>query len=156
MCSLTAFAASRSSHPEPRTVRRVATFVSRCAISLPLLFALFASHAPAAAQDLDDVSISGVVVDQNGGALPGASVTATHVATKAARSVVTDDEGRFRFVELPPGAYTVRVACAGFAVEERTGLELLAGRGARLDFALRVAGVSRRADGRERGGSAAR
>src|SRR5688500_17842616 len=56
--------------------RLAATLVSSVALSL-LLFA-----AAAHAQDLDDVSVSGSVIDQHGAAVEGARVTATHAATK--------------------------------------------------------------------------
>ena len=58
-----------------------------------LLFVLFVMLCPAfcletghcAAQDLDNVTISGRVTDQNSAVIPGAIVTATLVATKAGR-----------------------------------------------------------------------
>ncbi|HEX6625218.1 MAG TPA: TonB-dependent receptor, partial [Pyrinomonadaceae bacterium] len=127
MRSLTALCASRA--------RMIASAVSSIVLSL----LIFAAAAPA--QDLDDVSVSGTVIDQHGAVVPGARVTATHAATGAARDAVTDGEGRYRLVELPPGAYSLRVAREGFAPEETAGLELVAGRAARLDFTLRPAGL---------------
>jgi hypothetical protein len=94
------------------------------------------------AQDLDDVSLGGIVADQNGAVVPGATLTATLLRTKAVRTVVTDGEGRYRLVELPPGVYALRVARAGFADAERTELATVAGQSVRLDFRLRPAGVS--------------
>lgn len=116
-----------------RTACRAATVIACLALSLPL--------AAAPAQDLDDVSVSGSVSDQHGAVVPGARVTATHAATKATRAAVTDGEGRYRLVELSPGVYSLRVAREGFAPEETAGLELNAGRAARLDFTLRPAGL---------------
>lgn len=110
--------------------------------ALPLFIALGVSaNTHIHAQDLDDVSLSGVVTDQHGAVVQGASVTATLTETNIERAAVTDEEGRYRFVELPPGAYRVRVAREGFASAERAGLELLAGHSARVDFTLRPAGV---------------
>lgn len=94
----------------------------------------------AGAQDLDDVSIGGTVADQHGALVPGARVSAVLVTTRAERSVLTDGEGRYHLVELPPGEYAVRVTCAGFVTEERAGVRTLAGQGVRLDFVLRAAG----------------
>src|SRR5215204_3862020 len=93
------------------------------------------------AQDLDDVSFSGVVADENGAVIPGAGVTARLVATGAERAATTDGEGRYRLVELQPGAYTLRVARAGFAAEERRELFTLAGQSVRIDFTLRPAAL---------------
>ncbi len=118
-----------------------------CALSLWLILC-GASHNVAVArvivvvQDLDDVSLSGRVTDQNGAVVVGAQVTATLSTPPLTRTVTTDNAGRFRLVELPPGTYTVRASSAGFAVEERTGLSTLAGQNVQLDFVLRPAGVT--------------
>ena len=96
----------------------------------------------ARAQDLDDVSFAGTVADQNGAVVPGATVTATLVATKSTRATLTDGEGRFRLVELPPGAYRIRAEAKGFAPEERVDVHTVAGQSVRLDFRLGPAGVA--------------
>jgi hypothetical protein len=98
---------------------------------------------PAAlAQDLDDVTITGRVSDERGAVVVGAKVTVIDGATRAERSVLTDGEGRYRLVELRPGAYTVRAGAEGFAFEERRGLSAVAAQNVRLDFTLRPAGVA--------------
>lgn len=119
------------------------TFKVSPALRLSVAFALclFAAR-DAPAQDLDEVSFAGVVVDVNGAVVQGATVTATLVTTKTARAVVTDDEGRYRLVELQPGAYTLRAEAAGFAADVRADVSTLAGQSVRLDFKLRPAGVS--------------
>ncbi len=94
------------------------------------------------AQDLDDVTFGGRVVDERGASIVGASVTATLLSTKAERTIATDGEGRFRLVELSPGTYTLRVSAEGFAFEERRGLTTVAGQNVQLDFVLRPAGVT--------------
>jgi hypothetical protein len=98
--------------------------------------------ASALAQDLDEVSFRGVVADRNGARVPSAIVTARHVATGAARSVVADGEGRYALVELPPGIYEVRAEAEGFAAGIFGAVETIAGQSVRLDFALGPAGVS--------------
>ena len=59
-------------------------------------------------QDLDDVTLTGRVTDSNGLAIVGATVKATLVDTGAERTVVTNDEGRFRLIELKPGLTRLR------------------------------------------------
>ncbi|HEX8921275.1 MAG TPA: TonB-dependent receptor, partial [Pyrinomonadaceae bacterium] len=111
--------------------------------SLVLVFA--AALMPLAtcyAQDLDDVTITGRVADQNGAIIPGATVTAVLVKTNTERSVEANEEGRYRIIELEPGEYTVRVSTAGFATEEKTNLTTIAGQNVQLDFALRPADVT--------------
>ncbi|HVF66966.1 MAG TPA: TonB-dependent receptor [Pyrinomonadaceae bacterium] len=109
-------------------------------LSLAAALCLFAARG-ACAQDLDDVSFAGVVADERGAVVRGATVTATLAETKSARAVVTDGEGRYRLVELPPGAYTLRAEAKGFSAEARADVQTLAGQSVRLDFKLRPAGV---------------
>ena len=56
------------------------------------------------AQDLDNVTITGRVLDQNGAIIPGATIEAILVKTGATRTTVTDDEGRYRIIQLEPGS----------------------------------------------------
>jgi outer membrane receptor protein involved in Fe transport len=107
-------------------------------VAAALALAPFAAHA----QDLDDVIITGRVTDQNGAIVPGASVTAVLVKTNTERTVLADDDGRYRIIELEPGEYTVRVSFSGFATEEKTNLVTIAGQNVKLDFALRPADVT--------------
>ncbi|HKG13533.1 MAG TPA: TonB-dependent receptor, partial [Pyrinomonadaceae bacterium] len=110
-------------------------------LSLAAALCLFAAR-DACAQDLDDVSFAGVVADEHGAVIQGATVTATLVSTKSARAVLTDAEGRYRLVELQPGAYTLRAEAKGFSAGVRADVQTLAGQSVRLDFRLRPAGVS--------------
>jgi len=109
-------------------------------VSLVLL--CLALAPPAVAQDLDNVTISGKVTDQTGAIIPGASVTATLVKTKTERTVVANDEGRYRLIQLEPGLYTVKASFAGFAAEEKTELTTIAGQNVQLDFTLKPADVT--------------
>lgn len=129
--------------PEPRTLHNVILQICHCLFAL-LLFQLASQHSGGAvfAQDLDDVTISGRVQDQHGAAIAGAKVSVVLVATNFSRFVIADGEGCYRLVELMPGTYTVRAAQDGFAVEERAGVETLAGRSVQIDFTLRPAGVA--------------
>jgi hypothetical protein len=94
------------------------------------------------AQDLDDVTISGKIVDSNNAPIAGATVTATLTTTGAERTVVANDEGLYRIIELPPGIYSIKASMQGFAVQEKTNLETVAGQNVQLDFNLAPAGVS--------------
>lgn len=94
------------------------------------------------AQDLDNVTINGRVTDQNGAVIPGATVTATLVATKVDRTVFADDNGQYRMIQLPPGVYTVKASFTNFAAEEKTDLTTIAGQNVKLDFVLKPAGIS--------------
>jgi len=71
--------------------------------------------------------LTGTVVDQEGVPLPGVTVTLTsEVLIGGPQVVVTDAEGAFQFVLLPPGLYLVRTDLPGFVAAEadaRVGLD---------------------------------
>ena len=81
--------------------------------------------------------ISGVITDQSGGAIAGAKVTVTEVATNVSRSLTTDSAGGYAAPNLLPGTYTVHVEFAGFANFDRQNVEVGAGGDIRVDVALR-------------------
>jgi outer membrane receptor protein involved in Fe transport len=59
-------------------------------------------------------TIEGNVTDQNGGALPGVTITISSPNLQGTRSATTDNQGFFRFVSLPPGSYRVVSDLSGF------------------------------------------
>src|SRR5215813_7569637 len=60
-------------------------------------------------------SLSGTVLDPQGNAVTGATITATNVATGAARTTTSSKEGAYQIPQLPPGTYRVRAEAQGFA-----------------------------------------
>jgi len=52
-------------------------------------------------------SLRGYVKDNQGGVLPGVTVTATSPNMITTASGVTDETGYYRLINLPPGEYTV-------------------------------------------------
>ena len=68
--------------------------------------------APAFAQATS--SITGVVVDQAGGVIPGATITVKNVATGVTFTAYAGPQGGFTVPAVPPGTYTVTVALDGF------------------------------------------
>ena len=87
-------------------------------------------------------NISGMITDQSGAAVSGASVTAKSLDTGFSRTVQTDQSGRYRFFALPVGPYEVRVTKDGFAEAIRSGIRLVVGQDATVDLGLRVGQVS--------------
>ena len=59
-------------------------------------------------------TISGTVADPKGAVVQGANVTATNLATNAARTTSSDSDGHFAFTLVPPGRYRVEVTAQGF------------------------------------------
>ena len=93
------------------------------------------------AQDLDDVTISGRITDSNNAPIVGATVVAIIVETRTERTAVTDEEGRYRIIELQPGTYNVRASANGFGAKENQGFITIAGQNLQLNFSLAPAGV---------------
>lgn len=65
-------------------------------------------------------SISGTVKDQNGAVIPGAIVSVQDSDGDKKASAVTDSDGSFRFENLEPGDYEIRVLASGFAETDET------------------------------------
>ncbi|MCC7418227.1 MAG: TonB-dependent receptor [Acidobacteria bacterium] len=86
-------------------------------------------------------SIGGVVRDNSGGALPGATITVTNTLSGVAQELVSGPEGNYRAVNLPPAPYEISAALTGFATR-RTTVTLVVGANATLNFELEVATVT--------------
>ena len=95
-------------------------------VALSLLVALLALPGTTYAQSMTG-SLSGSVVDESGGVIPGADVTVINEASKGVRRSVTNADGFFAFASLPAATYTVQVSIAGFNTYEVTGIELRSG-----------------------------
>ena len=96
---------------------------------------------PTVAQNLDNVIIGGRVVDQNGAAIPGASVTALVARTGSRRTAVADTDGRYRILQLEPGAYVLRTSAEGFAVQDSEAVSVVSGQNLQTDIVLLARGV---------------
>ena len=84
-------------------------------------------------------TIAGVVRDTTGAVLPGVTVEAASPALiEKIRSVVTDDQGRYRIVDLRPGVYTITFTLPGFTTFRREGLELTTAFTAAVNGELKV------------------
>ncbi len=97
--------------------------------------------APAWAQ-MNAGELSGVVRDESGGVLPGATVTATHVDSGLAFERVSDAEGRFFISSLPIGEWEVAVSLPGFRRAVRTGVVLDIGRTLELRYTLQLGQIA--------------
>lgn len=86
-------------------------------------------------------SISGTVSDEKQSVIPGATVTVRNVDTGFSRAATADSEGRYKFVNLPIGAYEVTVEAAGFAKHLQTGITLVVNQDAVIDTSLKAGRV---------------
>ena len=107
---------------------------------LSLLVLLFLFPAVVLAQTSGAV-LTGRVVDETGGALPGVTVTATNDATGVSRSTVTGTDGSFRTLTLLAGRYTVVVELSGFARTTIPNVDLNVASTRELDVTLKPAAM---------------
>ena len=105
-----------------------------------LAFAVLFSVASASAQTSMGI-VRGSVNDEQGGGLPGVTVTARQVETNTTRSTVTSPVGQFFLANLPAGTYELVAELAGFSPGKRPNLPLSVGQELTADFVLKLAGV---------------
>ena len=86
--------------------------------------------------------LQGVVRDQSGAVVSGATVTARNAATNVSKTSTTNDEGAYLIVNLPPGDYEVAVEAANFKKVVLPAVTVTVGQRADLDVALEVGQVS--------------
>ena len=99
--------------------------------------------APAAGQSqITTGVIDGVVVDANGGVLPGVSVEVHNLDTNLTRTIVTGQDGRFAALQLPPGRYTVTFTLSGFSTLVQENVVVTVGQTVPLNPMMKVSGVS--------------
>ena len=105
-----------------------------------LAFAVLVSGV-AWAQETTSGTIAGSVVDAQGLAVPGATVTIS--SEQGAKTLVTDSDGRFFAPFLTPGTYNVRVELTGFAPVEQGDVQVRLGQRVTLTgLVLRIGGLS--------------
>lgn len=99
----------------------------RVVTALALLLVLIVSRS-ASAQSGTSGSIAGLVRDTSGAVMPGVTVEAASPALiEKVRSVVTDNQGQYKILDLRPGTYSVTFTLAGFSTVRREGLILATG-----------------------------
>src|SRR5690349_3308528 len=81
-------------------------------------------------------SLRGHVTASSHAVVPGARVTLTSLTTGSSREQATDNSGAYEFPQLQPGQYSVQVTASGFQTATQSGLQLLVGTPATIDFTL--------------------
>src|SRR5688572_27697747 len=86
-------------------------------------------------------SVTGIITDQSGATVPGATVTATNQATNVAYTAVVNEAGNYTVTSLPVGTYVVKSELSGFKTVTTRPIQLEAMQIARIDFTLEVGTV---------------
>jgi outer membrane receptor protein involved in Fe transport len=83
-------------------------------VLITILFLTSANAGAAAAQARAGVPVTGVAADPTGAVLPGAQVQLAPPGGGAEQTTTTDQAGAFRFDQVTPGRYEIRVTFEGF------------------------------------------
>ena len=108
-----------------------------------LVVSMVLTLAPGAfGQTVAVAQLSGTVLDQSGGALPGVEVTVTQTDTGMTRFVITSGSGGYVFAGLPVGPYKLSAKLSGFSTFEQTGIVLQVGDTRSVNVTLSIGALS--------------
>lgn len=110
--------------------------------TLVWLFVLLLCGSWACKAQTTAAQLSGLITDPSGALIPGASITATNVATGTSRKGLSNDSGNYTLSLLPPGTYRVLVEKEGFSPLTENHLVLSINQHATLNVPLTAGSVS--------------
>jgi hypothetical protein len=110
----------------------------RLSLSLVILASM---SAVALAQSTTTGAIGGLITNPNKEVVPGASITVRNLETNKEDTATSDDEGRFRIVNLQPGTYAVTVNATGFGTFTNEQVVVEVGRVTSLDIPLSIGAI---------------
>ncbi len=102
-----------------------------------LAFSL-AYSSPTFADDLDNISVEGVITDVTQRPIVKAEITLTSNQNNLSRTTLSDSSGHYRFAAISPGSYKLQVKVKGFQITN-WNFEAVAGTTIRRNFILQVA-----------------
>src|SRR5690349_5101025 len=116
----------------PRTLLFIACFLC--------VFAL--STSPRAWAQVYSSSLTGVVTDPSGAAVPNAQAILTDEQKGFTYKAVTDTEGRYVLRNLPPGRYRLTVSAQGMRTHNQSGITLNVGENLSANVQFEVQGTT--------------
>ena len=111
-------------------------------IRYALVAVLFTAAHSAAWAQTGTSSLIGEVTDAQKSVIPGASVTLTNNATNVSQTTVTDERGAYRFANMPPGRYEMKVELSGFKTSVISDVVLQVDTTARQNAVLELGGIT--------------
>src|SRR5262249_15281363 len=113
--------------------------------SLVILMAILASPIIARAQtQITTGVIQGTVVDETSAVIAGALIEVKNTDTNSTKTLSTDSDGRFVFLQLPSGRYTLTASKQGYTTLAQENLSLTVGQAINLNLSLKVSSVQER------------
>lgn len=107
-----------------------------------LLVVCFSAGVVLAQTQITTGTIQGTTLDESGAVIVDAAMLATNLDTQATTPTHTDGNGRFVFLSLAPGRYSVTASKPGFATVIQKNLDLTVGQAIQLKLTLKVSSVS--------------
>lgn len=107
-----------------------------------VFLAFLLALAPAFAQTANSATVIGVVTDPSGAAVPGAPIQLQDAATHQMRATMTNGSGRYNFIGVNPGTYSVTVAATGFQKAQQSNLTVDVGKSYTINLKLQLGASS--------------
>ena len=111
-------------------------------LSTALLLAVGLLFPTSAGAQTGAASLTGLVSDQSGASVPGATVTATNQATNVTYTAVSNQAGNYTVTSLPVGTYVVKAELSSFKTAATKPIQLEAMQIARIDFKLELGALA--------------
>src|SRR6185503_8817706 len=116
---------------------------SRLVCAMGAVLALVLSTVPAAAQGVTTAAVTGVVKDDQGGVIPGATLVAVHQPSGTTYEGVSQADGRFFIPGMRVGGpYKITATLTGFTTEVKDNVSLQLGVAQEMPFTLKVASIA--------------
>ncbi|MCI0388844.1 MAG: TonB-dependent receptor [Acidobacteria bacterium] len=115
-----------------------------CCCLFALLLLLAAPITPRAQTQITTGVIQGTVFDDSNSVVAGANVEAKNLDTNLTKIIRTDSDGRFVFLQLPSGRYTLTVSRQGYATLAQENLNLTVGQAINLNLNLKISVIQDR------------
>jgi hypothetical protein len=96
----------------------------------------------AVAQTATTTAISGLVLDEKGAVVSGATVILKDKATNQERTAMTNEEGKYAFANLVAGTYDLTISASGFKKAVVTNIKADVTKAVTQDLALEAGGVA--------------
>ena len=123
-----------------RKVTMTKRFVIKCGSFLAILAVVLTGSA-ALAQTGGEGAIRGAVRDVQGQVVPGATISASSPDAPGTFTTVSEANGEYRLLTVPPGVFTISAKIAGFSNAIQTGIAMRAGLNLTVDFELKPGAV---------------
>jgi hypothetical protein len=114
---------------------------ARSVVSFLTLLLALTLLPPAAFGQTGAASLTGIVSDQSGAKVPGATVTATNQATNVAYTAVSNEAGNYSITSVPVGRYVLKAELAGFKTATTEPIQAEAKAIVRFDFTLQLGAI---------------